>query len=469
MGETLKKIFKDKRIYFMLLLAAAMIWFFYEIIKYQVLPTKLLIVAILALVIIAVLLGLSQYKAKSSKIRLTGKIFIIIISVILLIVNVAYSRTVDLFSSFNATEDTDIISVVVKTGSSYQNIEDLKGKVYSTLENDDDYVTQTIAEIEELNDETLNIKYYAGVDYIVNALYDEDVDCIIMNEAYRSIIEDSFETFTDDTRVIYSKTFTVEVDDSETEKDVTSDTFSIYISGIDTYGTISTKSRSDVNIIVTVNPTTKQILMTSIPRDYYIPFNVLDGYRDKLTHSGLYGVNETVTNVENYFGIDIDYYVRVNFTSLVDIVDAIGGIEVDNPTAFGEFEEGTISLNGEQALSFSRERYAFASGDRERGKNQMRVLTGIINKITSVSVLSNYADLLDSLESSFQTNLIEDQMLSLIRMQLNDMASWDIETISVDGTGDSLYSPIYGSNLYMMVPDDNTVETAKEKILALYE
>jgi len=222
-------------------------------------------------------------------------------------------------------------------------------------------------------------------------------------------------------------------------------------------------------MIVTINPTTKQILMTSIPRDYYIPFNVLDGSRDKLTHSGLYSVSETVTNVENYFDIDIDYYVRVNFTSLVDIVDAIGGIEVDNPTAFGDFAEGTIHLDGEEALAFSRERYAFASGDRERGKNQMRVLTGIINKITSVSVLSNYADLLDSLESSFQTSLSEDEMLSLIRMQLDDMASWSIETISVDGTGDTLYSPIYGSNLYMMIPDDNTVATAKEKIMALYE
>ncbi len=469
MGEKLKALFKDKRIYFMLLLMIAIVWFFYEMIKYQVLPTKMLIVVVALLLVIAVLLALSQYKAKNNKIRLTGKVFIVLISIILLLVNVFYSRTVDLFSSLQASEDADIVSVVVKVGSSYQYIEDLKGKTYSALENTDDYVNQTIDEIADLNDEDMNIKYYAGVDYIVDALYNEDVDCIIMNEAYRSIIEDSYETFTDDTRVIYSKTFTVAVEDTASDKDVTKDTFSIYISGIDTYGTISTKSRSDVNMIVTVNPTTKQILMTSIPRDYYIPFNVLNGYRDKLTHSGLYGVNETVTNVSNYFDVDIDYYVRVNFTSLVDIVDAIGGIEADNPTAFGDFAEGTIHLDGEEALAFSRERYAFASGDRERGRNQMRVLTGIINKITSVSVLSNYADLLDSLESSFQTSLSEDDMLSLIRMQLNDMASWSIETISVDGTGSSLYSPIYGSNLYMMVPDDNTVATAKEKIMALYE
>ena len=160
---------------------------------------------------------------------------------------------------------------------------------------------------------------------MVNALYDKQIDAMIINESYRSTIEESYETFTDDTRVIYSKTYQTKVDDT-TDKDVTQDTFSVFISGIDTYGSISTKSRSDVNMIVTVNPQTKNILLTSIPRDYYVPFEVLNGSRDKLTHSGLYGVNETKNNVANYFGIDIDYYVRVNFTSVVDIVDAIGGI-----------------------------------------------------------------------------------------------------------------------------------------------
>ena len=316
--------------------------------------------------------------------------------------------------------------------------------------------------------ETLNLKEYNGVNALVNALYDKQIDAMIINESYRSTIEESYETFTDDTRVIYSKTYQTKVDDT-TDKDVTQDTFSIFISGIDTYGSISTKSRSDVNMIVTVNPQTKNILLTSIPRDYYVPFEVLNGSRDKLTHSGLYGVNETKNNVANYFGIDIDYYVRVNFTSVVDIVDAIGGINVDNPRAFNDFEAGNIHLNGEQALAFSRERYAFKEGDRERGRNQMRVITGIIQKVMSPSIITNYMSLLDSLHSSFQTNLTDEQIVSLIRMQINDMSSWNIESISVDGTGDYLYSPIYGSELYMMLPDDNTVTTAKEKINALYE
>ena len=464
----MKTIFKDLRTYFMILLGISVIWFIYQMIRYPVLPMKYLIIVLIIILLLVVLLVLSQYKTKKNILKIIGKVGVVLLSIILLLVNYTYLRTVDLFSDIVVSEDTDVVSVVVKKESTYQHIEDLKGKTFAQLETSDDFINQTIEQIEKDNDETLNLKEYNGVNALVNALYDKQIDAMIINESYRSTIEESYETFTDDTRVIYSKTYQTKVDDT-TDKDVTQDTFSIFISGIDTYGSISTKSRSDVNMIVTVNPQTKNILLTSIPRDYYVPFEVLNGSRDKLTHSGLYGVNETKNNVANYFGIDIDYYVRVNFTSVVDIVDAIGGINVDNPRAFNDFEAGNIHLNGEQALAFSRERYAFKEGDRERGRNQMRVITGIIQKVMSPSIITNYMSLLDSLHSSFQTNLTDEQIISLIRMQINDMSSWNIESISVDGTGDYLYSPIYGSELYMMLPDDNTVTTAKEKINALYE
>ncbi len=469
MKNIMKTLLTDIRTYFMLLLGISIIWFLYQFIRYPILPTKYFIVVVLLLVILTALLVLSQYKAKG-KLRIIGKVCVILLSLILLLINYIFFRTVDLFGEIVQSEDTDVVSVIVKDESSYQYIEDLMGHIYSCLDSRDEFVDETIDAIKEENEEDdMNLKYYNGVESLVNALYDGNVDCIVMNESYRSVIEEEYETFTDDTRVIYSKEYQTAIEETTEEIDVTTDTFSIFISGIDTYGSISTKSRSDVNMIVTVNPTTKQILLTSIPRDYYIPFSVLNGSRDKLTHSGLYGVEETKGNVAAYFGIEIPYYVRVNFTSVIDIVDAIGGIEVDNPTAFGEFSAGTIYLNGEQALAFSRERYAFASGDRERGRNQMRVITGIINKVISPSIIKNYLGLLNSLHSSFQTNLTDDQMISLIRMQINDMSGWDIESISVDGTGESLYSPIYGSKLYMMVPDDNTVAAAREKIEALYE
>lgn len=465
----MKNVMKDIRTYFILLLGVSVTWFIYQMIRYPLLPIKYQMPIIIIILLFALLLVGSQFKTHK-KIQLTGKILIILYSVILLVINYTLFRTVDLFQNIVQSEDIDVVSVIVKEDSSYRYIEDLDGKIYSTLENKDEYIDETINEIQDLNKSQMNLKYYSGVEKLVYALLEsQTVDCIIMNESYRSVIEQEYPDFTSQTRVIYSKEFVTEVAESNENINITSDTFSIFISGIDTYGSISTKSRSDVNMIVTVNPTTKQILLTSIPRDYYIPFHVLDGARDKLTHSGLYGVDETKDNVADYFDINIPFYVRVNFTSLIDIVDVIGGIEVDNPQDFLNFKKGTIHLNGEEALTFSRERYSFKAGDRERGRNQMRVITGIINKVISPSIIKNYMSLLDSLHSSFQTNLSDEQMISLIRMQIDDMASWSIETYSVDGTGDMLMSPIYGSKLYMMIPDDNTVKTAKEKISALYK
>ncbi|WP_296876042.1 LCP family protein [Thomasclavelia sp.] len=463
----IKKIFKDARTYFMILLAIPTIWLIYQVVRYRILPTKYIVIALVLLALLWVAMVLMQYKSKKKPVRIVGKVLIVLLCAVLFVGNYTYMQTVGTLGNVSTTQDTDVVSVVVLKDSSYQYVEDLKGKVFSTLATEDEYVDKMVSTIKATNGETPDVKRYPGVLTWVNALYSGEVSCLIMNESYRAIIEEDYENFSDETRVIYTKNYVTEVN-TTTNTDLTKNTFSVYISGIDTYGTISTKSRSDVNMIVTVNPTTKQILLTSIPRDYYVPFNVLGGKRDKLTHSGLYGVEETKTNVENYFGVDIDYYVRVNFTSLIDIVDAIGGINVDNPRAFGQFAQGNIHLNGTQALTFSRERHAFAEGDKERGRNQMRVITGIINKVISPSIITNYMSLLNSLHSTFQTNLTDDQMISLLRMQISDMSSWNIESISVDGNGASLYSPIYGSNLYMMVPIDSTVETAKQKINQLY-
>ena len=462
------KVFKDIRTYFMLLMSVSIIWFIYQLYRFPILPMKYMLVVIVSLLLIASLLTLSQYKLKGKK-RMPGKLGILLLSALLLFVNYTYFKTVDLFDTIVQSEDIDVISVIVKDRSPYQYIEDLKGHSYAVMENHDGFVDETIEAIKQDNSESdMNVLSYTGIENLVTALFNNDVDCIVINESFRSIIEENFESFTNDTRVIYSKNYETKIEEIKVS-DITKDTFSVYISGIDTYGSISTKSRSDVNMIVTVNPTTKQILLTSIPRDYYIPFQILNGAEDKLTHSGLYGVEETKNNVAAFFNIEIPYYVRVNFTSVIDIVNAIGGIEVYNPRAFNNFQEGNIYLNGEEALAFARERYAFAAGDRERGRNQMRVITGIINKLISPAIIKNYMNLLNSLHSSFQTNLKDDQIISLIRMQIDDMSSWNIESISVDGSGTSLYSPIYGSDLYMMIPDQSTVEAAKAKIEALYE
>ena len=463
----MNKIFKDIRTYFMIILIIVILWLGYQLIKYPILSTKYIIIFMIVNIVIMLLFILSQYKAKNKKIRLTGKILIIIFCLLLIPLNYTFSKTMNALAKTETHVETDSVSIIVKANSTYQYTQDLKGKVYSTLATDDKSVEKTIEKLQTENNENIQPKVYSGVLTLVNALYNNDVDCIIINESYRAMIEEDFPNFSSDTRVIYSKQYVTEINSPE-NSDITRNTFNVYVSGIDTYGSITTKSRSDVNMIMTVNPTTKTILLTSIPRDYYIPFNVLGGQRDKLTHSGLYGVNETMQNVASYFGIDIDYFIRVNFDSLIDIVDSLGGIEVYNPQAFKNFEVGKITLNGEEALAFSRERYSFEDGDKERGRNQMRVITGIINKVLSPAIISNYSELMDKLHVSFQTNMSDEQIISLVRMQLDDMSPWTIQQQSVNGNGQTLYSPIYGSDLYMMVPDDKSVENAKVKINELY-
>lgn len=463
----MNKIFKDIRTYFMIILIIVILWLGYQLIKYPILSTKYIIIFMIVNIVIMLLFILSQYKAKNKKIRLTGKILIIIFCLLLIPLNYTFSKTMNALAKTETHVETDSVSIIVKANSTYQYTQDLKGKVYSTLATDDKSVDKTIEKLQTENNENIQPKVYSGVLTLVNALYNNDVDCIIINESYRAMIEEDFPNFSSDTRVIYSKQYVTEINSPE-NSDITRNTFNVYVSGIDTYGSITTKSRSDVNMIMTVNPTTKTVLLTSIPRDYYIPFNVLGGQRDKLTHSGLYGVNETMQNVASYFGIDIDYFIRVNFDSLIDIVDSLGGIEVYNPQAFKNFEVGKITLNGEEALAFSRERYSFEDGDKERGRNQMRVITGIINKVLSPAIISNYSELMDKLHVSFQTNMSDEQIISLVRMQLDDMSPWTIQQQSVNGDGQTLYSPIYGSNLYMMVPDDKSVENAKIKINELY-
>ena len=278
------------------------------------------------------------------------------------------------------------------------------------------------------------------------------------------MFEDSHENFSNETRVLYTYEITKEVQDFSKDVNVTNEVFNVFISGIDTTGPVSTVSRSDVNMIVTVNPKTKQILMTSIPRDYYVTL-ANKGKKDKLTHAGLGGVENSVKTLENFLGIDINYYARVNFTSLIKMVDALGGIDVESPVAFTtmhggyHIKKGTNHLNGDEALGFVRERYGLANGDNDRVKNQQRVLTAMLEKMMSPAVITNYSKVLDSIAGSFETNMSSSEITSLLKMQLNDMAKWDIMQIQLSGTGKQMTGGAYMPNnrLYYMIPDQDSV------------
>ena len=249
--------------------------------------------------------------------------------------------------------------------------------------------------------------------------------------------------------------------------------FVMYISGADTWGQASTKSRSDVNIIAAVNTNTKKVLLVSTPRDYYVPLSVSNGVKDKLTHAGLYGINCSMDTLGALYGVSIPYYVKMNFTGFVNIVNAVGGVDVYSETDFTvepefHYVAGNNHLDGIQTLAFARERYSFAGGDRARGTHQMEVIRAVINKCMSPAILGNYADVMNGVSGSFTTNMSKEKIASLVRMQLNDMAGWDIQSISVDGSGanKTTYS-VSGKSLYVMIPNESSVQNAKDRIASV--
>ena len=250
-------------------------------------------------------------------------------------------------------------------------------------------------------------------------------------------------------------------------------TFVVYISGVDTWGSASTRSRSDVNILAVVNTNTKKVLLVSTPRDYYVPLSISGGVKDKLTHAGIYGVNTSMETLELLYGVDIQYYVRMNFTGFVGIIDSLGGIDVYSDATFTvgdafSYTEGVNHMNGIEALAFARERYSFAGGDRARGTHQMEVIKAVMSKCASSAILYNYADVMNSMSGCFVTDMSKDKIASLVKMQLTDMASWTITSVSVDGTG--AYKTTFTvpeKKGYVMIPDETTIQNAKNQIAAV--
>ena len=451
------------------LLAICCIIFSIGLFMLNILPTKLLALVITAIVIVVgivlyILLGKKGHKRKIVALILA------ILLIIGLVVGSSYIFKTISFMDGILTEsiETHSFYVVVKADSNYMELADIKGMEVSAMDVDDEIYNDAWQKLASAIDVKKN--EYKTFQELANALLDGKTEVIFINSVFYELAEEEVEGFNSNTVRILSTVDTEKALESINRKiDVTKDPFSIYISGIDTTGSISNVSRSDVNMVVTVNPVTKEILLTSIPRDYYVVLAGKGAY-DKLTHSGIYGINETVSTVENLLDTDIDYYVKVNFTTVVKLVDALGGIRVNSDYSFStgsyNFVAGENYLNGEEALAFSRARYAFSSGDRQRVKNQQAVITGILQKATSsTSILSGYNDILSSLEYNIETNFSSKEITSLVKMQLDNMSSWSIERYSLNGSGNS--TPVYSmpnSYVYVMVPDQSTVDGAKAKI-----
>lgn len=326
-----------------------------------------------------------------------------------------------------------------------------------------------IKDIESSVGREINLQEYDTVVEEAEALLAGKVEAAIYNEAFTGIIEESIEDYSEQVRILYQYGIDTEIEQEETNIE---EPFNVYISGIDVSGPITTNSRSDVNIIMTVNPNTKQILLTTTPRDYYVTIpNISGESRDKLTHAGIYGVDASMATLENIYGIDISYYARVNFTSLIKIVDALGGVDVNSEYAFTtthgkyQIQQGINHMDGETALGFSRERYSFEDGDNQRGKNQEAVLTAILKKAMSPAILMNASQIIDTVGDSVETNMTQDEMAKFINMQLSDGADWTIESQAATGTGDNQACFSSGSQLlYVMWPDEAVDAALSEKM-----
>ena len=478
-------------IVFSVVLVGCSLFLMYELIQLNVLPSKFLfiIVAIIFLIDTIIVLLLNFYSNK-----LVSKVILIVVSIVISFGSgfggYYLLKTNDMFSNVTdvSGKSTNTVSVIVKQSSDMKDLRDKKKKKVGTLRLMGLVGTEACLEDIKSKDITIEQMNYDSISNLMNAFYSGETEVIVLNESYRSNVEDieEYKNFNENTRVIYQTTFEVEdTNKVNAVSDITQHAFNVLITGSDSRVGIEENARSDVNMVVTINPTTNTILLTSIPRDYYVTTvcdaadGCANGSLDKITHTGMTGVNTTKKTIESLFGIEINYTVKVGFETVTRIVDALGGVDVYVEPGYAVPEllhgggrgvtEGWNHLDGELALAYARERYAYLEGDRQRTKNQQQVVMGIIDKMTSGSVLANYADLMDALGDTFQTNMSASEIQALIQYQMDKMPSWKVEQYMVDGTGDTLMCAALGQAAYVMVPDQTTVELAKRKITAVMD
>ena len=388
----------------------------------------------------------------------------------------ALQQFVGFTSHINSTSNYSeySMSVVVLKESDVHNVTQLDS-VTGPTDTDNDNIQKLIADIKTSQSKELTVEQSTSYLAAYTSLVSGEAKAIVLNSVFENIIESEYPDYASKIRKIYTKNITKEVAAPKVSKNKS---FNVYVSGIDTYGPISSVSRSDVNILMTVNRDSKKILLTTTPRDSYVP--IADGgnnQKDKLTHAGIYGVDSSIHTLENLYGVDINYYVRLNFTSFLKLIDLLGGVDVYNDQEFTSrhgkfhFPVGNVHLDSEQALGFVRERYSLADGDRDRGRNQQKVIVAIIQKLTSTEALKNYSDIIQGLQDSLQTNMPIETMMDLVNAQLESGGSYKVNSQDLKGTG-QMGLPSYAmpdSNLYMMEIDDSSLAAAKSAIQDVME
>lgn len=472
----------------------------YQVVKMNFVPSRLMIPVSMALALVALIF---VFLINFFTNHIPSKIFLSLLVICLVFVsgmgNYYVYKTSHMIKKVTTNEGKvkNIVSVIALTNSNIQDITDLStSNKVAVLKSIDTYGTKKSIkdvckqfDVEKKSELPFTIDSANSVQEAVNSLYNEDVDAIIINETYRTNIKEmeSFYDFDENTKVIYQTVYYTEAkNDALAVSDITNEPFSILISGNDTYGDVGELSRSDVNMVVTINPLTSTVLLTSIPRDTYMPTycdateTCVIGAMDKITHTGIYGINTTQRTVENFLDMEINYTFRANFSSVIDIVDALGGVDiyVEEGMAVSTFyadhtlegvTEGWNHLDGKRALAYARERHAYLDGDNQRVRNQQQVLMAIFEKATSTDIITKYASLLDALSKAFETNLTTNEITNLIKFQIQAMPEWKFESYQITGYGDMLNCAALGSEASVTVPYDESIRIAQEKIRAVLD
>mgnify|MGYP004482444955 FL=1 len=453
----------------------------YQIVTLNVLPSNLLLPVILIIVILnAILILLINFATHAIWTKVISVILVILVGCTMGFGNVYLYETYSTLTSVTGAEKGSIkntISVITKTDHD-EEIQSLKNEKIGVLRNIDSVGTKKCQK--KLKKYSFSYKKYDNLQALVKALYEDEGQAIVMNEIYRANVEEmeEYSGFSNETKSIYQAVYyTNNKNDALVVDDITKNPFTIFVSGNDTYGDIDELSRSDVDMIVTVNPTTSTVLMVNIPRDYYVQTSY--GY-DKLTHTGMYGIEETKQTVENLLGIDINYTFRVNFSSAEDIVDALDGVDIEVPEgmaverlnadwALEGVHEGWNHLNGARALAYARERHAYVDGDIQRAKNQQQVLEAIIKKAASSKILTNYTKLLKSFKNAFDTNMSTNEITALLQYELQAMPNWKFQNYVLRGTNSSAVCASMAQELSVVMPEDYCVSIARQKIEAVLD
>ena len=468
----------------------------FQIIKLNLLPAKLIVLVSLVMIILClIILLIFHFKAKKFLPRILAGFVALCMCVGLAYGNYFIYKTDNTFDVVTSLADSKATttSIVVLKSSSIKKESGLMGKKIGTILDMDKKPTKRM--LDDLNKD--NIKYttkdYSNLDELMEAFYSGEVDAICLNEKYRDILHETqaYFTFQTDTRIVHQNVHYTKVEKndnpSDPVNDISKDAFTVLVSGNDSYGSLQdSNTRSDANLLLTVNPKTGTILMTSIPRDYYVELVCSDddpelacpeGSYDKLTHSGLMGIKSTEETIEKALGIKINYNVRINFSSVVNLVDALDGIDLDIKK--GEevdifyvnsqpgLSVGKHHVDGETALAFARERHAYLDGDNQRVRNQQKVFKAIFNRIVSPKMITNYGKFMDALAVAFDTNLSGDEISKFVKYELNNMPNWNIESYAIVAEPD--YQFCYQSQSYASVVQQNDImnEVAKKKVQAV--